>query len=122
MARKLFRPVEAIELMLSAGVVPVLAHPFTLNLEEGQMKGFLADLAAAGLRGIEGYHGDLAVEDQEIYRDMGRSHGLVVTGGSDYHGDMRPDRELPGGRCGVTVPDEVVDELRAARAVLDQRD
>jgi predicted metal-dependent phosphoesterase TrpH len=111
--RKLYRPAEAIELMLSAGVVPVLAHPFTLNLGAEELETFVDELVAAGLRGIEGYHGDLPEVEQEPYRALGAAKGLVVSGGSDYHGDMRPDRGLPGGRHNVTVPDSVIDELRA---------
>lgn len=115
--RKLLKPAEAIELMLSAGAVPVLAHPFTLNLEIHELERFVTGLVAAGLKGIEGYHGDLPDADQEPYRALGRKHGLVLSGGSDYHGDMRPDRGLPGGKCGVTVPAKALDEIRAhARA------
>ena len=111
--RKLYSPVEAIELMSSAGAVPVLAHPFTLNLAAEELERFVDELVAAGLRGIEGYHGDLPLVEQEPYRALGAAKGLVVSGGSDYHGDMRPDRGLPGGRHNVTVPESVLDELRA---------
>lgn len=111
--RKLYRPTEAIELMLEAGVVPVLAHPFTLQLDAVETERFVDDLVEGGLMGIEGYHGDLPEEDQEPYRALGRSRGLAVSGGSDYHGHMRPDRALPGGKHGVAVPDEVLQELRS---------
>lgn len=112
--RKLYTPAEAIALMRSAGAVPVLAHPFTLNLDAEALERFVDDLVAAGLVGIEGYHGDLPEVEQEPYRALGAGRGLVVTGGSDYHGDMRPDRGLPGGRHNVVVPESALDELRAA--------
>lgn len=116
--RKLYKPVEATELMLRAGVVPVLGHPITMQLEPGELDRFVDELAEAGLRGIEGYHGDMTVEDQEPFRALGRRMGLVVSGGSDYHGHMRPDRRLPGGRHGVVVPEGVLEDLRAASAEL----
>lgn len=112
--RKLYRPVEAVELMLSAGVVPVLAHPATLRLDWPALEGFVDELVGAGLRGIEGYHGDLSVASQAPYRQIGTDRGLIVSGGSDYHGHRRPDRALPGGKSNVTTPPEVLDELRAA--------
>ncbi len=116
--RRLFKPAEAIAVMRSAGVVAVLAHPFTLRLEPDDLTRFVDELVAAGLNGIEGYHGDVPAADQEPYRALARARGLVVTGGSDYHGSMRPDRSLPGGRHGVVVPDAVLDELRdVARAL-----
>jgi 3',5'-nucleoside bisphosphate phosphatase len=111
-ARRLYGPQEAVELMLSAGVVPVLAHPFTLSLGAEDLERFVDSLVESGLKGIEGYHGDLPDEEQEPYRVLGRRRGLVISGGSDYHGDVRPDRGLPGGRHHVTCPDEVLDELR----------
>lgn len=116
--RKLYKPAEAIGLMLEAGVVPVLAHPFTLSLEPDDFERFLDELVAAGLKGIEGYHGDRTFEEQAIYRELGEHKGLVVSGGSDYHGHMVPDRTMPGGKCGVIVPEEVLENLRRARTAI----
>lgn len=112
-ARKLYKPAEACELMLNAGVVPVLAHPFTLHLSADDLARFVDMLMGAGLQGIEGYHGDRPDPDQEPIRELGRAKGLIVSGGSDYHGHMRPDRDLAGGEHGITVPDEVLEELRS---------
>ena len=116
--RKLYKPIEATELMVSAGVVPVLAHPFTLSLGMDELSSFVDELVGAGLKGIEGYHGDLPAGDQEPIRQLGRSRSLILSGGSDYHGDMRPDRSLPGGKHGVLCPDEVLEELRSASVEL----
>jgi 3',5'-nucleoside bisphosphate phosphatase len=112
LGRKLYKPIEAIELMSRSGVVPVLAHPFTLWLDDADLDRFVTDLMESGLQGIEGLHGDLTYEEQEAVRELAGRHSLVVTGGSDYHGDMVPDRRLPGGKSGVMVPDEVLDGLK----------
>ena len=117
--RKLYTPQDAIRLMLAAGVVPVLAHPFTLNLDIDDLERFVDDLVDEGLQGIEGYHGDVPETEQEPFRALGKSKGLVVSGGSDYHGARRADRGLPGGRHGVMVPDEVLDELKNVAADLE---
>jgi predicted metal-dependent phosphoesterase TrpH len=114
LTRKLYKPAEAIELMTSAGVVPVLAHPFTLNLSIDDLEKFVEALVEAGLEGIEGYHGDLPEVEQEPYRALGEAKGLIVSGGSDYHGHMRPDRGMPGGKHDVIVPDAVLGQLRDA--------
>jgi len=105
-------------LMLSAGAVPVLAHPFTLFIEPDELESFVDELCDAGLKGIEGYHGDLPVDAQEPFRAIGESRGLVVSGGSDYHGHMRPGRPLPGGAHGVEVPPQALEELRAVAKAL----
>ena len=120
-SRPLLKPAEAIELMLRARAVPVFAHPFTMNLPDDELDRFVAELVDSGLKGIEGYHGDLPEGDQEPYRELGRRFGLVISGGSDHHGDMRPDRGLPGGKYGVTVPDEALDQLRSLAGALPPR-
>jgi len=111
--RKLYRPVEAVELMIESSVVPVLAHPLTMNVTFDEVERFADELVEAGLKGIEGYHGDWSLEDQAPLRSYADRRGLIASGGSDYHGDMRPDRSLPGGKFGVTVPEEVLDQLNA---------
>jgi predicted metal-dependent phosphoesterase TrpH len=112
LSRKLYKPDDAIRLMRDAGVVPVLAHPYTLNLEFPELERFVGELVDAGVEGIEGYHGDWSEKEQAPLRMLGESKGLVVSGGSDYHGDMRPDRFLPGGKRGVAVPPGALDSLR----------
>ena len=47
-------------------------------------------------------------------RSYAERKGLIASGGSDYHGDMRPDRALPGGKSGISVPGEVLDQLKSA--------
>ena len=118
MRRKLYKPGEATHLMASCGVVPVLAHPFTLHLEFDELEVVVDELVQAGLAGIEGYHGDRPLEEQEPIRALARRKELVVSGGSDYHGDMVPDRALPGGKHGVMVPSHVLDDLKAVASTL----
>jgi 3',5'-nucleoside bisphosphate phosphatase len=120
-SRKLYKPAEAIELMLQSKVIPVLAHPFTLNLDPDDTERFIDELCQAGLLGIEGFHGDMSLDDQAPYRELGERKGLVVSGGSDYHGDMRPDRSLPGGKHGVIVPTVVLDQLERVHSELSTR-
>ncbi len=116
--RKLYKPHDAISLMASAGVVPVLAHPFTLQLGLDELESLIDELVEAGLAGVEGYHGDQSLEDQAPLRALARDKSLVISGGSDYHGDMVPDRRLPGGKRGVMVPPEALDELKLAASRL----
>jgi 3',5'-nucleoside bisphosphate phosphatase len=96
----------------------VFAHPFTMNLEPRDLERFVDELVEGGLKGIEGYHGDWTEDAQQPLRELGKRNNLVVSGGSDYHGDMRPDRGMPGGKHGVITPDGVVDELRDVAAGL----
>jgi predicted metal-dependent phosphoesterase TrpH len=114
--RRLYKPVDAVRLLLSAGAVPVFAHPFTMSLGAAELERFVDELIDAGLKGIEGYHGDWSEAEQAPLRALGEARGLIVSGGSDYHGHMRPDRGMPGGTHGVLTPDGVLDELKEVAA------
>jgi predicted metal-dependent phosphoesterase TrpH len=101
--RARFSPAEAVALIREAKGVPVLAHP------GGHGQGLIAELLPKGLQGVEVYHPDHSREVVVELLRLAAEHGLVVTGGSDFH--------APGAGCGagigeVTVPAEAVDALR----------
>lgn len=100
-------PAEAMSLIRQAGGVPVLAHPYSLRDDA-----YISELVAAGLKGIETYYPEHSQSMSNMYRDIAVQNGLIMTGGSDFHGSAKPD--VPMG-C-VKVPYDVVDDLkRAAR-------
>jgi len=79
--------VEAIGLLLSAGAVPVLAHPMRIGLESQLLESLIHSLQNAGLRGMEVFHPSASHGDVHILQGIARRNGLLVTGGSDFHGD-----------------------------------
>jgi len=84
-------PVRAIALVRSAGGVAVLAHPRAdraLLVDDTQ----IADLAAAGLAGVEVFHPDQPESEQASLLGLTRDLGLVATGGSDDHGSLTGHR------------------------------
>jgi len=106
-----FTPEEAIALVRLASGVPVLAHPWTT----GDPEGIVERLLPAGLLGIEVDYGEYDGERREGLRAIAARHGLIATGGSDYHGPgVRPGRVLGQ----PPVPVAAVERLRAAAAGL----
>jgi predicted metal-dependent phosphoesterase TrpH len=75
-------PATVVALIADAGGVASLAHPGRLGRDE-----LIPDLVHAGLECIEAYHSSHDEAAQAHYLDLARRHGLLVTGGSDYHGD-----------------------------------
>jgi len=75
-------PVEAIRWIREAGGAPVLAHPGLYGCDE-----LIAELAAQGLAGLEAYHSDHTPEQESAYAAIAQEHGLLITAGSDYHGE-----------------------------------
>jgi hypothetical protein len=66
-----------------------------------------------GLQGIEVYHPEHTPEDEMRYLGFAERYGLAVTGGSDFHGDIKPELKLGTGFGNLSVPREILDRLRA---------
>lgn len=84
-------PVDAVELVLAAGGVPVLAHPKARARQRLLPESVIADMADAGLFGVERDHRDHAPEDREAVDALARRLGLRIFGSSDYHGAGKPN-------------------------------
>ena len=107
-------PAEAIGAAHAAGGAAVLAHPLTLGVEGAALSAVLEELSEQGLDGIEAHYGTYGFPTRRMLVDLARRHGLIPSGGSDYHGRFKPDVRLGVGRGDLVVPDEVLAELRAA--------
>jgi hypothetical protein len=90
-----FAATEAVETILSAGGVPVLAHPRLIG-DDTQIE----PLVDHGLLGIEVYYPAHAADDIRRYITLARHYGLIVTGGTDWHGKMT-EWDVEIGQCGV---------------------
>lgn len=85
-------PVDAVRLILAAGGVPVIAHPGSVSREGMLPVELLEEMIAAGLAGIEVGHREHEPDERRRLAELARSHDLLVTGGSDYHGTGKPNR------------------------------
>ncbi len=91
-------PEEAISVIRRAGGLAALAHPFTLKIDKPANLTFLvSDLREMGLEGIEVFYPDHTEEMTVLYQSLAKSLGLVCTGGSDFHGNLK-DRSHLGNR------------------------
>ncbi len=108
-------PGTAARLARESGAVAVLAHPFSLGLDAGALERTVGDLARDGLGGIEAYYGRYSPPQRASLVALARRHGLVPTGGSDYHGTYKPDLEVGTGTGDLDVADSVLAELEERR-------
>jgi predicted metal-dependent phosphoesterase TrpH len=99
-------PVEAVELIRSAGGIPVLAHPRDC-LE------WTPDLVNAGLQGLEVYYPGYTNEDVSELREVARKYNLIATGGTDFHGPRLNPSVMLGD---APVPASSASALKALRA------
>jgi predicted metal-dependent phosphoesterase TrpH len=102
---------EAIDLVLKAGGVPVLAHPFTLNCMPGDLETLVNELVQDGLKGIEAFYPDHTREQTAQYRGLAEKFHLVKTGGSDFHGTLLEKAELGIIGNGISLSYAVAEEL-----------
>jgi predicted metal-dependent phosphoesterase TrpH len=85
-------PFRAIELILAAGGVPVIAHAMTVSRSELMSIDVVEQLVDAGLAGLEIDHRENDEAGKEMLRELASRRDLIVTGSSDYHGDGKPNR------------------------------
>ena len=99
-------PAAALKLLLDCGAIPVLAHP---GINGAQI---LPALLEKGLKGIEVVHPDHSAAQQRFYRELAQEKGLLITGGSDYHGDKG---YRASGRGSASVPYGCLEQLKTVR-------
>jgi len=108
-AKSIVTPTEAIRWIIDAGGVAVLAHPGLNTVDD-----LIPSLVDAGLGGIEAYHASHDPITAARYSKLASRLGLIVTGGSDYHGSSRE-----GGDMGcASAPEGALTDLAAAAARL----
>lgn len=96
-------PIQAVELILASGGVPVLAHPGLTGSDH-----IIDELVEHGLRGLEVFYPMHDEGQIAKYLEIAERKGLIVTGGSDFHGATKPDIEIGS----VTVGYESVKRLK----------
>jgi predicted metal-dependent phosphoesterase TrpH len=104
---------EAISKIRASGGVSSLAHPIRLGLSSNPEKesALFDSLRSIGLDALEVWHTDHKPALVKRYASYAERHRMLMTGGSDYHGDNKPNARLGG----VMAPRELVDAMRAAR-------
>ena len=109
-------PIEqAVEIIVDAGGVPVLAHPFQYRKDDAELRALIVHCMDHGLRGMECRYSGYG-EAQTMYLEkLAEEYGLLKTGGSDFHGDNKPHIQLGTGIQGeLDVPYAWLERLKEA--------
>ena len=110
--REKVTPAQAVELILGAGGVPVLAHPILYHMNDDRLEALVAELKSIGLIGIEAIYSTYNTAEERQIRGLASKYGLKISGGSDFHGANKPKIDLGTGWGKLYVPDEVLEKLR----------
>lgn len=104
----------AISFLKSIGAVVVLAHPY-LSLSDEELRELLPKAKAAGLDAMETVYSKYSEETTSLARRTAREFDLLESGGSDFHGERKPDIALGVGRGSLRVPTEFFELLKKRR-------
>jgi 3',5'-nucleoside bisphosphate phosphatase len=101
-----FSPKEAIKLIKDAKGIPVLAHPYILKKDD-----LIFKFIEQGIMGLEVHYIEHSQSMVNFYSNIAKENGLLITGGSDFHGGGKPGVKLGS----IKVPYELVERLKVAR-------
>ncbi len=112
--RELPSPSEAISWIKAARGLAVLAHPTWVKLDGHSLVDLVRQLKADGLDGVEVYYSTHAARQTREYLNLAHQLGLLVTGGSDFHGLTKPDIEVGIGKGTLHIPPSLLPKMKEA--------
>ncbi len=102
-----------IELINATGGISAIAHPTLYDLSDDGIVHMIGILKSFGLKAIESYYSLYDSRQHQTMRNIARHYDLLEVGGSDYHGDNKKGLDLGNGYGNLTVPDALLDHLKA---------
>lgn len=105
-------PPQAISAIHADGGLAVLAHPYLLSQQPKQIEGMLRELADMGLDGVEVYYTEHSDKYTALISRLAGELGLLESGGSDFHGAVKPGVALGRGRGGLFVRGELLERMK----------
>lgn len=113
--REKVTPTQAVQLILEAGGIPILAHPPLYHMGNERLDKLISSLKDAGLLGIEAIYSTYTNQDERDMRRLADKYDLLLSGGSDFHGDNKPGLDLAVGYGKLFVPEKILDDIKNIR-------
>jgi predicted metal-dependent phosphoesterase TrpH len=109
---------QAIGVISGAGGIPVIAHPYLLNIQnKNELEDLIEVLKEMGLLGIEVFYPEHPREETAFYAEIAKQHGLFITGGTDFHGAVTPEIQMGIGKGNFYVPYALYEQIITKRKV-----
>lgn len=110
--REKVSPQQAVELILDAGGIPILAHPVLYHMGRDRLELLVSRLTTVGLLGIEAIYSTYSSAEERDMRSIAKKFGLLISGGSDFHGTTKPGLDLAVGYGNLVVPEDILLRLK----------
>ena len=108
---------DLVRFLYSVHALPVLAHPLK-EVDGEYLKKMLPELVEAGLQGIETMHSSYTENDISMSKSIAKEFHLLESGGSDYHGSIKPGILLGSGKNGLNIPMQIYTDLKERHTLL----
>lgn len=105
-------PMEAVSLIKQAGGIAILAHPLLYHMSTTNLNRLIVDLKAVGLDGIEALYSTYTAGEELLIKNIAAQNGLLISGGSDFHGSNKPAIHIGRGRGNLSIPYSVLDAIK----------
>lgn len=112
--RELLSPKDCIELIRNIGGVAVLAHPTKYSLNMEQLETVCMELKEYGLSAVEVTYSTYTAAQERDMKKLADKYQLAYSGGSDFHGENKPDIQLGVGHGNLKIPYSYLVELQSA--------
>lgn len=103
---------QAMDIITKYGKAAFLAHPLIYHLGYTQIEELIDYLKPMGLKGIEAYHSSNNSYESDKLRSIALKKELAISGGSDFHGAVKPDIMIGRGRGGMKIPMRLLDNIK----------
>ena len=113
--QKVLDPVDGVKLLKEEGATVSWAHMCIHGKPQEWLDDMVQTLKPHGLDALEAYHSEHGSASTRLVVELAAIHGLALTGGSDYHGAVKPNIMLGRGKGGLFVPHSVLDNLKDLR-------
>lgn len=105
---------DAVRLIKEAGGTAILAHPLLYGLSNTNLQKMIDELKPVGLDGLEAIYSTYTTGEEQQMKRLARENGLLISGGSDFHGSNKPDIALGRGRGHLYIPYSVLETIKPA--------
>ena len=83
-------------------------------MSDARLDALVQKLKEAGLTGIEAIYSTYSPAEERQIRKLSTKYNLLLSGGSDFHGENKPGLDLGTGYGKLYVPEEILDKLKTA--------
>ncbi len=109
--REHITPQQGISIIKETGGIPILAHPTIYKMSKKSLEDFVEILANAGLKGIETTYSTYSTSDTAFIKRLAKKNHLMESGGSDFHGALKPTIQIGKGQGKLFVPSSFIDDF-----------